>query len=70
MTSYINHLVSDEFSRSTSESARMSSRHFMRVIEGGTHNLKAKENTNVSSKTGKHFYVGKHFASMPIAAEV
>ena len=67
--SYINHLVSDEFSRSTSASARSSSRHFMRVIEGGTHNLKAKENTNVGTRTGKHFYVGKHFASMPIAAE-
>ena len=64
--SYINHLVSDEFSRNPSSVARTSSRHYMRVIEGGTHNLKTKGRVS-ADKTGTHAYVGKHFA--PMAAE-
>ena len=60
--SYINHLVSEEFSHNPSDVARKSSRHYLRVIEGGTHNLKA-------GKTGTQVYVGKHFAPMPKAAE-
>lgn len=61
--SYINHLISDEFSRSPSPSIRMSSRRFMRVIEGGTHGMRA------TGRTGrqKNAYVGKHFA--PLAAQ-
>lgn len=59
--SYINHLLTDEFSRSSSPSIRMSSHRFMRVIEGGTHGMKA------TGRTGrqKNAYVGKHFAPLP-----
>ena len=63
--SYINHLVSDEFSRSSSDTARTSSRHYLKVIDGGTHNLKTKGSFS-ASKTGTNVYVGKHFA--PLAA--
>ncbi|MBQ3339074.1 MAG: hypothetical protein IJG82_05705, partial [Atopobiaceae bacterium] len=38
----------------------------LRIIEGGTHGMRIPR---PSSRT-KSTYVGKHFASMPIAAEV
>lgn len=61
--SYINHLLSDEFSRSSSPSIRMSSHRFMRVIEGGTHGMRTAGRTGRQKGT----YAGKHFA--PLAAQ-
>jgi len=65
--SYINHLIADEFSRSSSPSIRMSTSSRLRVIEGGTHNLKVRESAS-ASKTGTNAYVGKHFASVAAQA--
>ena len=53
--SYVDHLISEEFSRNSSNAARKSSRRFLRVLEGGT------------SKTGsfrveESVYQGRHFA--------
>ena len=61
-------IVLRSHARRASDSAELSksSSLSLRVIEGGTHGMKIPR---VSGRT-KGTYVGKHFASMPIAAEV
>lgn len=63
--SYIEHVISDELSRSSSPSIRSRSQNSMRLFEGGTHGMKFKD----KERTGriKGAYVGKHFA--PMAAQ-
>lgn len=62
--SYVDHLIEEEFSKSTSKAVRRTSRRFLRVLEGGT-GTSARLGSTGETGVG---YVGKHF-SVPLAAE-
>lgn len=60
---YVDHLIEEEFSKSTSKAVRRTSKRFLRVLEGGTGTAARR----LGSTTGSG-YVGKHFAAS-VAAE-
>ena len=61
---YVDYLIEDEFSKSSSPVARRSSSRFLRVLEGGTQPSRHLSNTG----TIRTSHAGRHFAS-PMAAE-
>lgn len=61
---YVDHLIEEEFSKSSSKAVRRTSRRFLRVLEGGTGTT---THLGPTGETGVG-YVGKHF-STPLAAE-
>ena len=61
---YVDHLIEEEFSKSSSKAVRRTSRRFLRVLEGGTGTT---THLGPTGETGVG-YVGKHF-SIPLAAE-
>ena len=62
--SYVDYLIEDEFSKSSSTVARRSSRRFLQLLEGGTQ----PTSRHLADTEATPSYVGKHF-SMPEAAE-
>ena len=55
--SYVDYLIEDEFSKNACPAVRRHSRHFLRVLEGGTHS--SRRITDTGSLEG---YAPKHFA--------
>ena len=55
--SYVDYLIEDEFSKNACPAVRRHSRHFLRVLEGGTHS--SRRITDTDSLDG---YAPKHFA--------
>ena len=53
--SYVDHLISEEFSRNSSTAVRKSSRRFLRVLDGGTSKTDAL-------RSSEDAYRGRHFA--------
>lgn len=62
---YVDYLISDEFSRNRSQVARRSSREYLHVIEGGSQEIRSAGQLARPSRTGR--YVPRHMA--PIAQE-
>lgn len=62
---YVDYLIEDEFSKSSSPVARRSSSRFLRVLEGGTQPPSRHLSDTSTIRTS---HAGKHFAS-PMAAE-
>ncbi len=66
--SYVDYLIDDEFKRNSSKAARVSSKNFLRLVEGGTQAGKTGSSRRHDASSSASLYVGKHFA-VPKAQE-
>ena len=66
--SYVDYLIDDEFRHNSSKAARVSSKNFLRLVQGGTQPGKTGASRRHDASTGATPYVGKHFAA-PTAQE-
>ncbi len=69
--SYVDYLIDDEFKRNSSKAARVSSKNFLRLVQGGTQPGKtgAARRHDATSGSAPALYVGKHFAPATKAKE-
>ncbi len=58
--SYVDYLINEEFSQNTSSAARRSSRHYLRLIQGGS-----QKSRPLPVQEARQAYVGRHFAKAP-----
>ncbi len=61
--SYVDYLIDDEFKHNSSKAARVSSKNFLRLVQGGTQSGKTGASRRHDASTGATPYVGKHFAT-------
>ena len=61
--SYVDYLIDDEFKHNSSKAARVSSKNFLRLVQGGTQPGKTGASRRHDASTGATPYVGKHFAT-------
>ncbi len=61
--SYVDYLIGDEFKRNSSKAARVSSKNFLRLVQGGTQAGKTGASRRHDATSSGAVYVGKHFAT-------
>ena len=61
--SYVDYLIDDEFKHNSSNAARVSSKNFLRLVQGGTQAGKTGSSRRHDASSSASLYVGKHFAA-------